>query len=93
LESVYDWLIVRVIGGEMALRVGPDVSFDNMQDWKGMREETGEFNSTKAYLTNETSEGRCAATYRPEMATEMGVLSTSAGTSGTDERITETTTT
>jgi hypothetical protein len=32
----------------MELNVGLDVSFDNMWDWKGIREKTGEVNGTKA---------------------------------------------
>jgi hypothetical protein len=37
----------------MALNVGLDVSFDNMKDWRGIREKAGEPNNTKPYVTNE----------------------------------------
>jgi hypothetical protein len=41
----------------MALKIGLDVSFDNMQDWKGIMEKTGEVNSTGAYIMNDESWG------------------------------------
>jgi hypothetical protein len=47
--TVNDWLLVRVIRGR--LNVGLDVSLDNMLDCKYVRENAGEFNSTKAYIT------------------------------------------
>jgi hypothetical protein len=37
----------------MASSVGLDVSFDNLQDWKGVQEKAGEVNSKKAYVTND----------------------------------------
>jgi hypothetical protein len=37
----------------MALYVGPYVSFNNMQDRKGMWKKAGEVNSMKAYITND----------------------------------------
>jgi hypothetical protein len=37
----------------MALMVCLDVSFDNTQYWKGIREKSGEVNSAKAYVTND----------------------------------------
>jgi hypothetical protein len=37
----------------MALTVGLDASFNNMQDWKEIREKAGEGNSTKAYITSD----------------------------------------
>jgi hypothetical protein len=37
---------------EVASNFGLDISFDNMQDWKGIGEKVGEVNSTKAYVTN-----------------------------------------
>jgi hypothetical protein len=37
----------------MAINVGLDASFDNMWDWKGIWEETGEVNNMKAYIKNE----------------------------------------
>jgi hypothetical protein len=36
----------------MTLNVGLDVSFDNMYDWKGIREKL-EIESTKAYIIND----------------------------------------
>jgi hypothetical protein len=36
----------------MVLKVGLDVSLDNMQDWKEIREKAAEVNSTKAYIAN-----------------------------------------
>jgi hypothetical protein len=45
LTTRYSW--------EIALNVGLDVSFDNMQDWKGIREKAGEVNSTEVYITND----------------------------------------
>jgi hypothetical protein len=40
----------------MTLKTGLDGSFDNMEDWKGIREKAGEVNSTETYITNgETS--------------------------------------
>jgi hypothetical protein len=40
----------------MALNVGFDILFDNMQDWKGILEKAGEINSMKANVTN----GECS---------------------------------
>jgi hypothetical protein len=37
----------------MALNVGLDVPFDNMQDGKGTRERAGKVNNTKACITND----------------------------------------
>jgi hypothetical protein len=37
----------------MALNVGFDVSFGNMQDWKGIREKAGEVNSAEGYIAND----------------------------------------
>jgi hypothetical protein len=39
----------------MELNVGPDASLDNIYDWEGMGEITGEVSSTKPYITNKTS--------------------------------------
>jgi hypothetical protein len=36
----------------MALNVGLDVSFGNMQGWKGIQEKAGKVKSTKIYVTN-----------------------------------------
>jgi hypothetical protein len=36
---------------EMALNVGLDVSFDNMEEWKGIRNKAVEVNSTETYIT------------------------------------------
>jgi hypothetical protein len=36
----------------MKLNASLDVSFDNMPDWKGMREKAGEVNSTNAHVMN-----------------------------------------
>jgi hypothetical protein len=33
----------------MALNFGLDASYDSMQDWKGIQEKAGEFNSTRTY--------------------------------------------
>jgi hypothetical protein len=33
----------------MAVNIGLDASFDNIQDLKGIRKKAGEVNSTKAY--------------------------------------------
>jgi hypothetical protein len=38
---------------EMAVNIGLDMSFDNMWDWKGIREKATEVNSTEAYITND----------------------------------------
>lgn len=38
---------------EVALNVGPKLSFSGMQDWKIIRQKTGEAHSTKAYITND----------------------------------------
>jgi hypothetical protein len=37
----------------MALNDDVNVSFDNMQDWKGIREKEGAVNSTKTYIKND----------------------------------------
>jgi hypothetical protein len=37
----------------MVLNVALDVFFDNMQDWKRIREKAGEVNSTKVFIANE----------------------------------------
>jgi hypothetical protein len=37
----------------MALNVGLDESFRNMQGWKRMQDETREVNTTQAYVTND----------------------------------------
>jgi hypothetical protein len=37
----------------MALNFSPDVSFDNMQDWEGMRKKAGEADSAIADRTND----------------------------------------
>jgi hypothetical protein len=37
----------------MGLNVCLEASFDNVQDWKGVLEKTGEINSTIAYITND----------------------------------------
>jgi hypothetical protein len=37
----------------MALNVGLNVSFDNTQNWEGMREKAGKVNSTEVYTTND----------------------------------------
>jgi L-rhamnose isomerase len=37
----------------MAVSVGLDIPFDNIQDWKGIREKAKEVNRTKAYITND----------------------------------------
>jgi hypothetical protein len=37
----------------MALNVGLGVSFGSMYDWKGTREEAGEVNGKKTYLTRD----------------------------------------
>jgi hypothetical protein len=39
----------------MALNVGLDASFGNVQDWKGIVVKAEEVNSAKAYVTDETS--------------------------------------
>jgi hypothetical protein len=36
----------------MALNAGLDVSFDNMYDWKKIREKAEKVNSTEAYVAN-----------------------------------------
>jgi hypothetical protein len=41
-RMVYGRLFVSVIRGRWALNVGLDVSFDNLQDSKGLLEKTGE---------------------------------------------------
>jgi hypothetical protein len=38
---------------EMTLNTGLDASFDNVQDWKGIREKAGEVNSTKTHVTDD----------------------------------------
>jgi hypothetical protein len=38
---------------EMALKVSLNVSFDNMQNWKGMQEKVEECKRTKAYITDD----------------------------------------
>jgi hypothetical protein len=38
---------------EMALYYGLDASFDNMYNWKGIRQKVGEVNSTNIYITND----------------------------------------
>jgi hypothetical protein len=40
---------------EVALNVLLTVSFDNMYDWKGMREKAGKVNSTEAYIKTDES--------------------------------------
>jgi hypothetical protein len=35
------------------LNFGLGVSFDNMWDWKGVREKAGEVNGTEAYIRND----------------------------------------
>jgi hypothetical protein len=40
------------------INVGLDVSFDNMQHWKGIRERAEKVNSTKAYITNDETSRR-----------------------------------
>jgi hypothetical protein len=35
---------------EMALNIDLDVSFDNMQDWKGIGQKAGEVNNTEGYI-------------------------------------------
>jgi hypothetical protein len=42
ISAYYSW--------ELALKVGLDASFDNMWDWEGILEETGEVNSSKVPL-------------------------------------------
>jgi hypothetical protein len=37
----------------MALNFGIVVSVDNMKDWRGIRENAGEANSMKPYVTND----------------------------------------
>jgi hypothetical protein len=37
----------------MVLNVGFDTAFDNMQDWKEIREKAKEVSSTKAYVTKD----------------------------------------
>jgi hypothetical protein len=37
----------------MALKLGPNASFDNMQDPKGIEEKAEECNRTKAYITHD----------------------------------------
>jgi hypothetical protein len=37
----------------MALNVGLDTSFNNMQDWKGIQKIRGECNDVKVYITND----------------------------------------
>jgi hypothetical protein len=37
----------------MAVNVNLDVSLDKMLDWKGIREKSGEADTTKACVTNE----------------------------------------
>jgi hypothetical protein len=39
----------------MTLNFGLDASFDNMHGRKGIREKAGKVNSTKAYVTHESS--------------------------------------
>jgi hypothetical protein len=39
ISACYSW--------EMALNVGRDISFDNMWEWKGIRDKAGEVNSTR----------------------------------------------
>jgi hypothetical protein len=36
--------------GDGALEVDLDASVDNMPDWKGVQDRSGEVNSTKAYI-------------------------------------------
>jgi hypothetical protein len=38
---------------EMALNVGLEVSFDNMKDWKGIRQKYKEVYSTKSWTTSD----------------------------------------
>jgi hypothetical protein len=40
---------------EKASSVGHDASIDNILDWTGIRKESGEVNSKKAYARNEAS--------------------------------------
>jgi hypothetical protein len=44
-------------GWETVSNVGLDASFDNMQKWKGIREQAREVNSTKACVTNGDTSG------------------------------------
>jgi hypothetical protein len=37
----------------VVLIIGSGVSFDKMQDWKGIRVKAGEVSSTKAYVIND----------------------------------------
>jgi hypothetical protein len=39
----------------MALNVGLDVLFDEIQDWKGTRQKAGEVKGEKSYTSDETS--------------------------------------
>jgi hypothetical protein len=36
----------------MSLNIGLDASFDNMQNWKGIREKAEDVNSMKAYVAS-----------------------------------------
>jgi hypothetical protein len=46
---------------QMALEFGLGVSFDNIYKWKGIREKSGEVNSTKAYITSDETSCRILA--------------------------------
>jgi hypothetical protein len=45
IYACYSW--------EIALNIGPDASFNNMQDWKGIPEKAREVTSMKASITND----------------------------------------
>jgi hypothetical protein len=47
--------ICRCYSWEIALNVGLDVSFKDLQEWKGIREKVWQVNRTKSYVADDES--------------------------------------